>query len=555
MREKLFTTVHDYYETNLNEYTGYHGTYLDYIYVSIHFLYDFDIVNTEVIYVNYSDHLPVLFDFRVKTNDIVLESLTKTLNFYTNQAINNLLNQNLLNKYSSNIYNTKLIKYLNKNIREFLNIDKLKKLLNCDIITIPKGTYICHGTDKICFEIDEYNNLNAGKIPTEDIPKSFCFLHFPFESFMSWYGVNTECSRSRLLIYKLKKDIKVLYLLNESNNIDEKILYRIKSYFVLYEYFYKYYNILPSIEYLHLPENILYGYEIMRILWMFFNHQLLININYEDNKYNENMIYGMLIYDTIQNDFGYFKKNINYLNTVNYWKNAELYCGIELQLFIQSFFTEIVGVYYNNTFYTIEDWYTNYENILHSIEINQAICLSQGINYELDMRSSNKKPTNIQMNRIIKRNLTNLYNFIIQLMNNEVYFNNSIINKMNCLFNKIFHNDINIFKTIDPDIPDLIKIILNEFLLCFINTKYFCPLTEFDNEPLKIKAITDWSNVNIFTNDDSYEEIYNSFKQFINFPSALPDNDATKYIKDKIEKFIDLNINSRINVHPLLLKE
>lgn len=541
MNDNFYVSVHDFYDINNNNFTGYHGSYLDFIYVSNSFLYYFDIVNLSVIYVNYSDHYPVLFDFRKKSN-IIKDSINSTIDWYK-YSINNIFSYGLDRVFE--ISKDAFIKALNRYIEhELFDLNNIKEILGCDIITIPKDTYLCHGTDKDNFEIHvELDALNNNKTLSE-VPKSFTFLYFPFESFMSWYGINTECSKNRFLIYKLKSDIKVINLLKDIRPLNERIIYRFKSYFKLYDYFRKYYKFLPEIKY---STNKLIAFDIMRILWILINNQLLSNINFEDKKYNPNMFYGIILYDTIENDFAFFKKNIDHSNVVEYGNNREWMSGIEIQLFIHNFFTEIVGVYYNNQFYKIDEWKLEFLQINH--KINQNIS-NANQNTDLNRRDESKLPNELQMNRIIKRNLVNLYNFIIQLIIDENYKKNMIIIEQ--IFKNILSYEYYKLDTVDKNIPFTIKLILNEFISMIVNIIYYKPNNIGDD---MCSTETKWDELDIFPQREfKYDELYNSFRYYIqsNHSGEEFNDPNIKYIKDTLIQFITNVKKTRIYDLPLL---
>lgn len=547
MRDNLFTSVHDFYDSDRNNYTGYHGTYLDFIYVSINFLYNFNIVDVKILDVNFSDHLPILFDFKKKSN-IITRSLERTLIRYK-KDFDELLNFGIHPKHRTITINDKIfLNYLKNNLREFLDIENIKKILNCNIITIPKGTFICHGTDKEFFEINDYKCIISDDYNIEEVPKSFTFLHFPFESFMSYYGPNTECSKSRLIIYKLRKDIKVLNLIKDSHHNDEQIYHRLDSYFKLYEYFYSQYTFLPSIPKLDEYDKKYYflAFKIMRILWVLLNNQLLLNIDFDsgrDNfKYNKNMFYGVLLSDVISNDFGIFKKNYNYYNSTRYGK-VELCKGIELQLFIHNIFLDIEGVYYDTKFYNINEWNNTYLTIINKINTN--ISSYPEINTALNFREQHVSP--LIINKIMKRNIVNIYEFFIKLLSSNIFSNSSQLININFLFKQFIENEYLKLDDINLEIPFIVKLILNEFISMIIHSKYFKKL----DDDVTVNTPADWDNLLVFR-QNNYEEIYKSFIIYIKRSSKPNDNVNVKYFNSHLHIFIQLFHRTRIPEQPLL---
>jgi endonuclease/exonuclease/phosphatase family metal-dependent hydrolase len=513
MREKLFVTVHDFYEKNNNVYTGYHGTYLDFIFVSSHFLYDFSIVNHQVLEVNYSDHYPVMFDFRINNKQYEKSQLTSVTRYL--YSFNSILKYNDININNKSLFLTKedIIKLLDDNMKEILNIDIIKNIINKRIVTIPKGTYIVHGTDFILpsnqssnygfFELDDHELNKEEKL---EVPKSFTLLNLPNESFMSWYGINTETNFKRLLIYRLTKDINLINLYDCGDSLKERVECRLDSYLKLYNYYHKRFN-FPKI-YNEEYTNTAMGYDIMRILWIIFNHQILVNINTTDDKYNTNMFYGFLLADTIANDFAFFKKNINHANTVSYWHDAELYEGIEIQLFAHHFCTEFEGVYYNNHFINSIEWKNKVQSILMK---NNDLKQQLNITNEINLRTS-FQPSSHQKNKIIKKNIKTFMIFIINYIKSK-YYDQETENNLSILFRQIFNYSDERLKF---NTPLAINILLNDFLLCLVNAKYFYCLNNLSCDHANIQK-TDYNKTNIYNilNDINIEELYNNFVVYL----------------------------------------
>jgi hypothetical protein len=130
-----------------------------------------------------------MFDFRINNKQYEQSQLTTITRYF--YSFNSILKYNDLNNKNNNLFLTKedIIKILDDNMKEILDIDVIKNIINKRVVTIPKGTYIVHGTDFILpsdkssnygfFELDE-NELN--KENKLEVPKSFTFLNLPNES-------------------------------------------------------------------------------------------------------------------------------------------------------------------------------------------------------------------------------------------------------------------------------------------------------------------------------------------------------------------------------------
>jgi endonuclease/exonuclease/phosphatase family metal-dependent hydrolase len=543
MKERMFRTVHNLYDNKPLQFTGYHGVYLDFIFISLHFMYDFTVVCHNVLEVNYSDHYPVMMDFKV--NDMSYKNtLLETMKRYFD--INYLLDYNKFNEFKYNnitdnennlrITPEELINKLDTQMPSFLDIDTIIEIIGGNIVTLPKDTYIVHGTDSYNKDTKTVFELNG----ISNIPMSFTFLHYPNESFMSWYGLTSENSLKRLLIFKTTKDIKFINLFNCGTTLKEKINCRLDSYMKLYNYFRKIYD-LPDFD-IDYKKNKAMGFNVMRLLWIIVNHQLLVNINNDNNKYNPNLFYGMIIADTIMNDSAIFVKNINHDNTTSYWHNNELYEGLEIQLFTPAFFTEFCGVYYNDIFHTVTEWrekHSTYINKIENVNIGRPVSISYRDCFN---GKQDACPNNFNKNKIIKKNIKTMFNFMVNIIK-SAYYNENIDNNMSKIFNTILNKN----KYNDKFI---INMLLNDFLLCLSNTIYFAP-GQYQN----IKD-ADYDDTAIYNKND-IEELYYSFGKYIlkqlskKIVMSEKLNNDIQYIYKCIIYFVCHNKKKRLNVEPL----
>jgi hypothetical protein len=543
MEERMFRTVHNLYDDKPLEFTGYHGVYLDFIFISLHFMYDFTVVSHNVLEVNYSDHYPVMMDFKV--NDMSYKNtLLDTMKRYFD--INYLLDYNKFNEFKyNNITDNEtnirltpedLLSKLDSKMSDFLDIDTILSIIGGNIVTIPKDTYLVHGTDYY----DKQDKTVFELCGISDVPLSFTFLHYPNESFMSWYGLTSENSLKRLLIYKTTKDIKFLNLFNCGTTLKEKINCRLDSYMKLYNYFRKIYD-LPDFN-IDYKKNKVIGFNVMRLLWVIINHQLLVNINNDNNKYNPNLFYGMIVADTIMNDSAIFVKNINHDNTTTYWNSNELYEGLEVQLFTPAFFTDFCGVYYNDRFHTVDEWQNKYSEYINTIE-NIKIGRPTSISYRDCFSGKHSAcPNDFNKNKIIKKNIKTMFNFMVNLIKSD-YYNENIDNNMSKIFNTILNKN----KYNDKFI---INMLLNDFLLCLSNTIYFAP-----SQSQNIKD-ANYDDTAIY-NMNNIEELYYSFGKYIlkqlskKIVMSEKLNNDIQCIYKCIIYFICHNKKKRLNVEPL----
>jgi endonuclease/exonuclease/phosphatase family metal-dependent hydrolase len=549
MKDKLFIPSHEFYNINPNLFTGYHGTYIDYVYLSYNFLYDFSIINTQILNFNYSDHYPIIFDFRINNkqhNKIQLD----TLNTYWLS-----ISRILYKEPSINMDN--ILNIIHNNMKEFISADSISKLLGKNIVKIPKGTYLLHSTgtllDNKLFELEDNKKI---------MPKSFTFLNYPTESLHNYYGIESEYNIKRLLIYKVTKDINCINIYNNNDNNNDytdKLYNRLECYYKLYQYFKDRFN-LPNIDYIfnknivdaNLKKNILedkldYGhgysfinknilnnntsnfnliilYDVMRLMWIIINEQILININKTDDKYNENMFYGFILFDACYNDSSIFKLNKNTNNIINFpWaKLDESIEGIEIQLLESDFCTKLDSIYFKNKFYSVNEWKNESIKLLDNL---QNVDQKKIINLR-----KNILPNNYQYNKIIKRNTIYYLNFILNYVNSK-YYNNHIDNELKILFNNILpHNDIRLSIANKYNSYFTINLLLNDYLKYLLNTKYFYPLDIDNKENIKINP-TNFDDLNIYSENKHYEEI---FKSMLGYVFKL----YIKYNNNKIFKYV-----------------
>jgi len=557
MQSKLFIQSNSLYEPIGLQYTGYHGSYLDHIFISLGFLKKFSIVDHSVVKVNFSDHYPVFLDFR-KRDENYMESLEETVSRY-NYSIRAVMNYDYINelRFSTGKFNNSelvikkdILKLLDEKMNTLINLDSVQQIISKRVVTIPEGIYLGHGTDFILpsgkydgfFEL----SLNEQDFKSKpEVPLSFTMLNLPNESFMSWYGVDTEISFKRLLVYKTTKTVKLVNLYDCGETLNERVSCRLRDYLKLYTEYAKVIG-LPEISSKGFEESPI-GFDVMRVLWIIMNHQILLHINKVDDRYNPNMVYGFVLADTIANDFALFKKNINHSNTVPYWRTNELYEGVEIQMFAHHFCTEFAGVFYNTRFYNPQEWKDEYSKIFDSTTIERK---RLKISKPLSFRSS-PQPSNKQKNKIIKRNIIAFMSFIIEYIESP-YYSQEIEKKSGQVLKQIFnHNDDRIkFKE-----PYTINVLLNDFLLCIINAKYFyCMLSTCSN--LKIIP-TDFTKDNVYEYSNGYEEVYKSFMYYLIKKSKALQPSTMYNLQKKVIKQVILFIcnihKSRISNEPIKL--
>ena len=545
--QKSFVTVHDFYKKT-KEYTGYHGVFIDFIYVSLHFLYDFSIVNHNVIKVNYSDHYPVIFDFRIR-NNYYNNSIIRTIDKYK-YSFNTVLNCYYFKEFKNNnnylqnndlfLSNEQILALLKDKLNEIITCEYIQKIISKNKIIIPKDTYLAHGSDVVLdnigdnffgfWELIEHNKNIKHDNNIYDIPKSYTLLSLPFESLMSWYGVDTEINYKRLIIYKLTKDLCLFNLYEDGTKLSEKIENRLNTYYELYNHFKKKCN-LPDINKLnYLSKSI--GFELMRILWIIFNINIHININIDDDKYNENMFYGFVMADCISNDFAILNNHKDHNKIVKYWKQYEMYEGIEIQLFAHTFCTKLEGIYFNNIFYNVEEWKKSISNIRTLRDIKQREASLERINF----RTQTVDTSTIQ--KIINRQIYIFYNFILNYRKSDYYIKCS--NDKNLIKQIIGIHDE---RYIIPKKNYVYNMLINEFLNIIIKIRR--------NEKTKQETFYN-PNPRVHTefNTDLNTDSYSFLMLLLNYKNNLKDNIRIEF-NNTLKKFLSEITTSILDKEPI----
>ena len=521
-------SVHKVYNNiDNNAYSGYHGTLVDYIYISQMFINLFKVTEFKIFNLDCSDHYPLFFKFKLK-EDYLIKDLK--LN-YTLQEQNCLFS---MNNYTANFLE---IRKIIIDLKRFM-----KKYKYEEVCYIPEGCYLAHGTSSINFDKSnipyEINNHSYS-------PKSFTFLNNPGESIMSWYGINDEISLKRLVIYKVKRKIPILNLIKNETTMQNRLNKRFKFYQELFNFYHELYpNYLKSLEEIN-PQLGDKNFRIMFFLQLLLNNTLFNHINEENNLYNKELFYGTIISDVILNDTALKKTNKNHQKIIDYWHNVEMYEGMEVQLFATEFFLELHSIYYNNRFFTLEEWKSEYKTYIDIIKKNELIY--QPINF----REPKQQPSNIQEYNITINSITTYQKFITNLVTTKSFYfeldNNNYIN--------MFANIININNWLNINKNDLIfNNLVNDFILNLLNL--IPSLDNFntilDNE--KTDRLINFDNLGILENKFYYLNTLTLYKDYIlNLFNQPITNNLVKFFYLII--LISLNIfkTSKTITEPLLI--
>lgn len=486
-----FMSVYNIYN-NINNYTftGYHSVIIDYIYVSRYFLNIFKITEVKIFNLDISDHYPLLFKFKIKENyfieDLDLNLVLRKSYISWDKLTNGNIDLTVIRKC-------------------IIDLKKFMKDYNYeDILYIPEGTFLAHGTHRINTNSDTPFELTTG---TSYIAKSFTLLNNPGESFMSWYGTNDGISLKRLIIYKVKRKIPILNLMKTEHTMHNKL----KKRFIFYQKLYKYYNLLypdyfKDIDEINLDVDPI-NFEIMFLLQILLNNTLFNHINEDTALYNKELFYGTIMIDLIQNDTTLHKLNLSHNKIINYWKGVEMYEGMEVQLFATDYFIELDSIYYNNKFYTLDEWKSIYKTYIDIINANKKLY------NPIDFRNSKYHPNDIQKYNIIIDNILIYQKFIVNLFSNNNYYSDTLNKKYNDMFSKLIN--INSWLNMDKDNMIFLNLV-NDFICNLLNLfSIFDNLNKIFPEHMKSIDKIDFNTFTVFENTIYYTNTLEQYKLYI----------------------------------------
>lgn len=490
-------------------HSGYHGTLIDYIYVSDTFLTNFTPQQLLIPNINLSDHYPLIFDFTLK-NPIIEATYHEIWKRYNTQ-ISKLI------KISENDTINKL-KLYSYNFNHVLR----KAVQFGEIINLSDKTYLFHGTSSINFDnTDIPFELNE----TLSVAKSFTLLHFAGESFSNYYGTNDIHSSKRGIIYKVKDGYTLPVI-----NIFKKLLFhdRIDNRLDFYRELYAVIrNDLIERNIFTVSELIENGdpFDMMRALWLLMGPWYLGSTDYYSSAYNKDLFYGTINSDFILADSAYLNKHITHSRSTDIWKGYEVYEGLEVMIYHPIKFLELVGVYYDGVMYDKQQWITEGPIIVGNLKASEEQYLKDNLLVKIpDIRDIFPKPfPRFYAEKYLVRYIKEYLRYIIALYNNPVYTRSDILSYTDKLLLNIFHR--NSFIQQYHEMPAL-KILVHDFIEQLKNIRY----AQFDSDIQ-------------FAGSDSCKIISNIYAAIRKFVTGVPDtNEYINYIKKEILQYLDRTI-------------
>lgn len=342
LKKKNFYNIYDILNHGRSEYdfTGYNGTIIDYMYVSVKFLntyqIDFEIINT-----NLSDHYPVMM--YMSPRELTKNYPLRTIKGFTDFAKTKEEFEKIFSDVSIDVINTNF----------FLMSDFIKHY-GYDIITIPKGSLFCHSTKYVNFngtdvpwEYTEHLERTTGEKDFNPNEKSTVSVMYVSESFSSYYGYVAPNAMARMIYFRTKHDVSFIKL--SGDTVKERINIRMAFYKRLIEWIVDHNPKLKShyISYYRSP------WDYQKIIQMFMSNLLSKIYEYEDEQDYCNVPCGILIADVINDEATKFSKSSRSILGQWYWDKGqcELYEGLEFQWYAWQYHLEYIGTDYLGNIY------------------------------------------------------------------------------------------------------------------------------------------------------------------------------------------------------------
>lgn len=503
LKKKNFYNIYDILNHGRTEYdfTGYNGTIIDYIYVSVKFLnayqIDFEIINT-----NLSDHYPVIMYMspRNQTKDYPV----RTIKGFIDIARSKEEFENIFSDVSLDIMNT-----------NFFLINDFIKRYGYEIVQIPKGSLFCHSTKHVNFngttvpwEYTEHLERTTGNKDFNPNEKSTVSIMYISETFSSYYGYVAPNAMARMIYFRTKHDVSFIKL--SGDTVKERIDIRMKFYKRLIEWIVEHNPRLKShyVSYHRSP----WAYQ--KIIQMFMSNLLSKIYEYEDDQDYCNVPCGILIADVINDEATKFSKSTRSILGQWFWDKGrcELYEGLEFQWYAWQYHLEYVGTDYLGDIYVpdlktpdpvIQALYKNGVAVGTNVKrITDLTILAKNIDTQLPFISMSGNISTYNVTILMLRRLKECY---------ENMFNVSYYAKLERTYTEV---NIDWFRHVFHPADErmdfahklfsttLLNLNINDFFIVLLNAKFFyrkvsdicetCdPTTAYDMNSLQI----DYHNV------------------------------------------------------------
>ncbi len=520
--------------------SGYHGTLIDYVYVSNYFLHNFTPHQVKILKVDLSDHFPVMFDFKIKENNII----DNTYNAILIRQKNDISKVIHLNK-------DEILSRLHKYPYAINHIIK-KAIEFGEIVNLNDKTYLFHGTSAINFN----NSDIPYEIPEEQtkthdsVPKSFTLLHFAGESFSNYYGTNDDVSLKRGIIYKIKEGYTLPVInLYKKNKFSERSTNRLSFYIELYKTIRTFLIEKKIFTPGELSES---GnpFDVMRTLWILLAPIYLNITDIHSSAFNKELFYGTINTDFIYSDSTYLNNYTRHSKTSAIWGNDEVYEGLEIMIFHPLKFLEMAGVYYNGKMYSKHEWFSQSPHIVQQLKQKQIEYMKNNSMLKIpDIRDTHKFPRFYAEKYLVKY-IKSYLNYIIALYNHPIYTNEEILLNSDMTLKNIFYR-YHIIHSFDNNYS--LNLLLHDFIDVLQNIKYI----EFKTN-IAMGGTRNYSSTDLGTYNHSSYSTKNSATFYISIKNYISEkitddnqNKFTKHIKyillGYINKFLNTNNTNNNN--------
>ena len=512
LEEKGFCNIYDL-KNILFEYdfTGQHLTTIDYIYISKRFLVNFEIVKSEILNINLSDHYPLLLDFKLREQKLLDNSLNWFLSTWYKGTT-----------FFSNFFREDVVfnqKYILKNI--YINISDFAEINNYQIIEIPKKSVFCHRTDYIDIKNSEKRPIELQiylnkKNKSYDLPlilknDSTVSEYFISESFSYFYGKNIASNFTRKIYFKTNKNIKLIKISGRSKR--DRITNRLKMFKKLFFYIIEKNTFLKSF-----IKSEFLDKDIERNPWLYqpFIQCIMSIITIKSFSFKDNYInkpVGFLIDDAFLSENTINVNSNRYLTHTWYWNKTLMY-GREFDIYCKELFVDYIGSDYNNKFYPVKKFFKVYKPI-----IENALIIKENISV-FNQKYDFKNLSQYNLNIIKVMNLEEQYVNILRLTKNK--------NSKQWFKSIIHHNDeVKLLNNSNNHIF-ILNLNLNYLILTLLQSRIFYSSTTM-NLIDSSYSDSDIENLSFDFSNNKDNKLYNIFLIF----------------EKKIKSKYNYNLNSR----------
>lgn len=533
--DKEFINLWEFVDYDEHDFSGQHLTLIDYIYASKAFITYFQIVKLQILNVYLSDHFPLLFEFKLRNQNIIREAIRYKVEIHKNK--NNFDNIFKYMDVDLNNFTSKFdaLKHIYIDINAFIKENGLS------VEEIPEDTLYCHRTPAyshskdeigktVPFELWDQKNWDEGKyghvIVKEDSTVS---LNYISESFTQTYGKISPILPTRKIIYKAFRLFKMIKLINDKlsrNNMNIRL-----------EFYRKFIKFIIKTNYklnLNLNINTINNWHLQDII------QLLWTISLLKHNFDSTHIpVGIIIIDVFKDEIVDDNLNTRFINATYYW-NRTLSEGVEFQLIGRPIYAKIHGIIHNNEFINYNDYKKQYLEIYNNLTVTKN-------NDTFYKKYSNFTGDSNLMNLQSLYNIKLLKFLTLKEILNHLYLVNKINNTNNYWFKSVinYRSELNkLYESYDKSNRFILNININYFILVLLKI-YNNDKTDIYKDSSGINTLDDIDNISYDTSDSKTNtefynilELLNKYNELLFHKYGI--NDDNNYINEIVKYSLTL---------------